>query len=148
MSRITHVGADLLRVGLGRLRDGDRILLRPVGEDRHAELLADDVELVDGRRTLQVAATISGERPAAFSSRPSLPQVVVLPEPCRPHIIRTVTLVFALQVERVIDRAHQVDERLVDDADDLLAGIERLEDRLADRFVGDPLHEVADDARS
>ena len=37
------------------------------------------------------AATSSGLRPRCLSIRPSLPQVVVLPEPCRPHIISTVT---------------------------------------------------------
>ena len=77
--------------------------------------------------------------------RPSLPVVVVLPEPCRPHIISTVDFVRALEVERVVDRAHQVDELLIDDADDLLAGVERLEHLLADGLLGDARHEVADD---
>ena len=45
----------------------------------------------------------------------------------------------------MIDRAHQVDELLVDDADDLLARIEGLEHLLADRLLGDLLHEVPDD---
>ncbi len=45
----------------------------------------------------------------------------------------------------MIDRAHQVDELLVDDADDLLARVERLEHLLADRLLGDALHELADD---
>ena len=76
--------------------------------------------------------------------RPSLPQVVVLPEPCRPHIISTVTSSVP-EVERVIDRAHQVDQFLIDDADDLLAGVERLEHLLADGLLGDARHEVADD---
>ena len=48
--------------------------------------------------------------------------MVVLPEPCRPHIIRTVTSLRSGM--RRIDRAHQVDELLVDDADDLLARVE------------------------
>ena len=51
----------------------------------------------------------------------------------------------ALEVQRVVDRAHQVDELLVDDADDLLARVERLEHLLADRLLGDARHEVADD---
>ena len=53
------------------------------------------------------AATSIGLRPRSLISRASLPQVVVLPEPCRPHIISTVTS--GLQMQRVIDRAHQVD---------------------------------------
>ena len=43
----------------------------------------------------------------------------------------------ALEVERVVDRAHQVDELLVDDADDLLARVEGLEHLLADGLLGD-----------
>ena len=64
------------------------------------------------------AATSIGLRPRCWISRPSLPQVVVLPEPCRPQSISTVTS--PLQVQRVVDRAHQVDQFLVDDADELL----------------------------
>ena len=45
----------------------------------------------------------------------------------------------------MVDRAHQVDELLIDDADDLLARIERLEHLLADGLLGDALHELADD---
>ena len=77
-------------------------------------------------------------RPRCFSIRPSLPQVVVLPEPCRPHIISTVTSFAPVQMQRVVDRAHQVDEFLMDDADDLLARIERLEHLLADRLLARP----------
>ena len=50
-----------------------------------------------------------------------------------------------LQVQRVIDRAHQVDQLLVDDADDLLAGVERSEHLLAQRLLADPADEVLDD---
>ena len=89
------------------------------------------------------AATSIGLRPRSRIIRASLPQVVVLPEPCRPHIIRIVRR--GLQMERVIDRAHQVDQFLMDDADDLLARIERLEHLLADGLFGDLVHEVLDD---
>ena len=89
------------------------------------------------------AATNSGLRPRSLIMRASLPQVVVLPEPCRPHIISTVTS--GLQMQRVIDRAHQVDQFLMDDADDLLAGIERREHLFADGLLGDAGHEVLDD---
>ncbi len=89
------------------------------------------------------AATSIGLRPRSLISRPSLPQVVVLPEPCRPQSISTVTS--GCRVERVVDRPHQVDQLLVDDADHLLVGIERLEHRLADGLLADPGHEVLDD---
>ena len=51
----------------------------------------------------------------------------------------------ALEVQRMIDRAHQVDELLVDDADDLLARVERLQHLLADGLLRDVRHELAHD---
>ncbi len=42
----------------------------------------------------------------------------------------------------MINRAHQIDELLVYDADHLLAGIERREDALAEGLFADPGHEV------
>ena len=48
----------------------------------------------------------------------------------------------------MIDRPHEVDERLVNDANDLLAGVERLEHRVADRLVAHALHEVANDGEA
>ena len=42
----------------------------------------------------------------------------------------------------MIHRAHQVDQFLVDDADELLRGIERLEHRLANGLLGDAGDEV------
>ena len=92
------------------------------------------------------AATSIGLRPRSLISRPSLPQVVVLPEPCRPQSISTRHA--RLQVQRVVDRPHQVDQFLVDDADELLVGIERLEHRLADGLLADPADEVLDDRQA
>lgn len=48
-------------------------------------------------------------------------------------------------MQRVVDRSHQVDELSVDDADDLLAGVERVENLLAHRINGDAVDEVLDD---
>ncbi len=45
------------------------------------------------------AATSSGLRPCDASSRASLPQVVVLPEPCRPQSIRIVGPVFSNRID-------------------------------------------------
>ncbi len=45
----------------------------------------------------------------------------------------------------MIDRAHQVDQLAVNDADDLLGGIERLENLLADGFLGHAVDELPDD---
>ena len=59
--------------------------------DGHAELLAQRLELVDGRRTVDVAGHHGrGSCPAASRKLASLPQAVVLPEPCRPTIMMTV----------------------------------------------------------
>ena len=57
------VGALLLRFAHGRLADGDGIFLRAVGVDRDFELLAEHVQLVDGRGALQVGG--HEQRPAA-----------------------------------------------------------------------------------
>ena len=45
----------------------------------------------------------------------------------------------------MIDRPHEVDQLVVDDLDDLLAGIEGAQDVLAERFLGDALDEVVGD---
>ena len=50
-----------------------------------------------------------------------------------------------LDVQRMVDRAHQIDELVVDDADDLLARLERLEDLLADRLLGHARDELLGD---
>src|SRR5262249_42892603 len=49
------------------------------------------------------------------------------------------------EVEAVIDRPHKGDEFLVDDADDLLAGVEAPQDGLADGPLGDASDEGVDD---
>ena len=54
----------------------------------------------------------------------------------------------AFEVERVVHRPHQVDQFLIDDADDLLARIERLENLLADRLLGDLPHELPHDGEA
>ena len=38
----------------------------------------------------------------------------------------------------MVDRPHQVDQFLVDDADQLVGGVERLEDRFAHGLLGHP----------
>ena len=68
------------------------------------------------------AATSSGLRLCAASSRASLPQVVVLPEPWRPQSIRITVGGRFLEPDRGVDRPHQLDQLVVDDLDDLLLG--------------------------
>ena len=50
----------------------------------------------------------------------------------------------AAEVERMVHRAHQVDQLLVDDVDELLGRVERLEHRLADGLLGHAGHEILD----
>ena len=45
----------------------------------------------------------------------------------------------------MVHRAHQVDQFLIDDVDELLGGVERLEHRFADGLLAHPAHEVLDD---
>ena len=51
-------------------------------------------------------------------------------------------------MQRVVDRSHQADQLLVDDGNQLLAGIERFEHPLAHRFVGNAIHEIANDRQA
>ena len=64
------------------------------------------------------AATSIGLRPRSRIMRPSLPQVVVLPDPCRPQSISTRHAL--AEVQRMVHRPHQVDQLLMDDAHQLL----------------------------
>src|SRR5262249_35031086 len=52
---------------------------------------------------------------------------------------------FLGEVEARFDRPHELDELVVDDADDLLAGVESAQDLLADRPLGDPFDEGVGD---
>ena len=64
------------------LAQGHRIFRAQVGIDRHAKLLAQHLQLLDGRGPLQVGGHEHRLACRADASIwPSLPQVVVLPEP-------------------------------------------------------------------
>ena len=90
------------------------------------------------------AATSSGRRPELDDVPGELGACdVVLPEPWRPTIATTAGL--PDQVEGPVARRQQVDQLVVDDLDDLLAGGQALEDLLADRPLADPRDEVLDD---
>ena len=99
--------------------------------DRDADLLAEHLELLDGGGALQVGGDQQRLAALLLSVSASLPAVVVLPRPCRPQSIRTVGRSLA-KWKLVIDRPHQLDQLVVDDLDDLLAGSMRREHVLAD----------------
>ena len=77
--------------------------------------------------------------------RASLAVVVVLPEPCRPTMRIGAGGAVDAEVAGLALAAEHVDERVVDDLDDLLAGGDGLGDGLALGLVGDCLDEVAGD---
>ena len=52
------------------------------------------------------------------------------------------------QVQRVVHRAHQVDQFLMDNTDHLLAGVQGFQYPFAQRLLADALHEVLDDRQA
>ena len=109
-----------------------------LGEDRHADALAEHAELLDRGRALEVGA--DEQRPAALASRAggrASPTAVVFPEPWRPASITTVGG-FDAHRELAGGAAERRDELLVDDLDDLLRRAQALRDLGADRALLDP----------
>ena len=124
--------------------DGDRIGDPVGGVHRDAELSAEDDQLLDGGRTLEVgrdehhAAPLLLEAPGELGAGGRLAGALQAAE----HDHRRPP---GLEVERVIDRPHQVDQLAVDDADELLGRVERLEDLRPDRPLHDLVEEGVDD---
>ena len=106
--------------------DDDRVGGAALGIDSEAELFADDVELVDGGGALQVGgdeqrlATLLLDHAAELAAGGGFAGALQAAH----HEDAGIA---GLQVQRMVDRAHQVDEFLVDDADELLRGIEGVE---------------------
>ena len=131
---VDRVAADLQGTALGRV----------FAVDRHADLLADDLELIDGGRSLQVggdehrldALLLQHLREFAAGRRLAASLQTAHHQDRDP---------VPLDVQRMVDRAHQVDELVVDDADDLLARLERLQHLFADRLFGNPRDELLGD---
>ncbi len=124
-------------------QNSHRILGRLVRVNRNAQLLANHVQLVDRRRTLQVGR--HQHRPdVALQQQPS--QLAAGRRFARAlqaaqHDDRQL----AAQVQRRIDRAQQLDQLVVDDSHDLLTRVQRREDALPECLLGHALHEVLDD---
>ena len=124
--------------------DGDRIGDPVGGVHRHAELSAEDDQLLDGGRTLEVgrdehhAASLLLEAPGELGAGGRLAGALQAAEHDHRRPPR-------LEVERVIDRPHEVDQFLVDNAHELLARVERLEDLRPDRPLHDLVEEGVDD---
>ena len=73
----------------------------------------------------------------------SLPQVVVLPEPCRPHISTTAGVPSILQLAGVL-AAERRGELVADDLDHLLGRRQALEHLLAECLLLDPGEKLLD----
>ena len=137
-----HVGAGLLGLLHRGLAQRHGILRPQVGIDRQAELLAEHLQLLDGRRALQVGGhqhrlpAVQLEQPPELAAGGRLAGALQSAE----HQHRDA----AAEMQRMVDRPHQVDQLLMDDVDQLLGGIERFEDRFADGLLADPVHEVLD----
>ena len=89
------------------------------------------------------AATSSGRRPSFTTCLASLAVDVVLPEPWSPTIATTAGLPDRWNVRSPAESS--VDELVVDDLHDLLAGRQALEDLRPDRLLADARDEVLDD---
>ena len=138
MSQPVAVGLDQ-----GLLADRDRVGAG-LAEDRHADLAADDLELLDGRRALEVGgdqhrlAALRRQQPRQLAAGRRLARALKAAQ----HQDRRPGL---LEPDRRIDRPHQLDQLVVDDLDDLLLGPNALDQLRPDRLVGDPGHELLDD---
>ena len=137
-----HVGAGLLGLLHRGLAQGHGVVRVQIGVDRQAELLAEHLQLLDGRGPLQVGghehrlAAALLNRAAELAAGGRLARALQAAE----HQHRDV----AAEVQRMVDRAHQVDQFLMDDVDELLGRVERLQHRLADGLLAHPAHEVLD----
>ena len=115
-----------------------------LAEDGDVELLADDLELLDGRGALEVGgdeqglAALRGEHPGELAGGGRLARALEAAE----HQDRRARL---LEPDRRVDRPHQLDHLVVDDLDDLLLGPDGLDQLGADGLLVDLGHELLDD---
>ena len=133
-----------LRIGHSLVRNLDRILAAFLLENGKAELLADDFELRDGGRTVDVigheqrALALLLEREAELADRRRLAGALQ----ARHHDDRRR---LRAHVDAALRAAHERREFLIDNLDDDLRRRQRLEDFLADCAFLDRLDEVLDD---
>ena len=122
--------------------------MRPLGGrlaiDGDVDLLAEHLDLLDGRGALQVGRNQEGPAVALAQAESQLAGRRGLAATLQPaqHDDRGPVLG---EADVVIDRPHQGDQFVVDDADDLLAGVEGAENLLAERLLGDALDKVVGD---
>ena len=140
-----HVVAMPARMFICRLRNGDRVALALL-KHRNVELAADDLELVNGGRAIDVAG--HQQRPAALT---------LFKIPCQLGDVRRFTR--ALQADKHDDRrrrvghanaalpaAHQGTQLVVDDFDDLLRRRQAFQNILAHCLFADAGDKILDHA--
>ena len=124
----------------------DRHCIRTLLHREHGdvELLAEDLQLRDGRRAVDVrrdeqrALALLLEREAELASRRRLAGALQADHHDDRRRLRT-------HVDAALRAAHELRELLVDDLDDDLCRRQRLEDVLANRALLDGLDELLDD---
>ena len=131
-------------VGLdqGLLADRDRVGIG-LAENRDADLGADDLELLDGRRALQVGgdqhrlAALRLEQLGQLAAGGRLARALKATQ----HQDSGSDL---LEPDRRIHGTHQIDQLVVHDLDDLLLGTNALDQLRAGRLAVDPGHQILD----
>ena len=121
---------------LARLLDACALGLHRVsraGEDRDLDLSAELLELLDGRRAVQVGGDERSECPSLRSSSASFAAVVVLPEPWRPASMITVGGLPRRELR--VAAAHQLVSSSWTILTICLAGLEALRHFLAERAL-------------
>ena len=137
-----HVGPGRLRLFHRGLTKGHRIGGTEVRVYRQAELLADHLQLLNGSGPLQVGrcqhrlAAVPQDGLAQLAAGGRLAGPLKAAEHQHRHV--------APQMERMVYRAHQVDQFLVDDVDQLIGRVEGFQHRLADGLFAHPGHEILD----
>ena len=98
----------------------------PISKKGAPAFCATICKLLDGRRAVDIAGGQQAGLALLFQMlSASLPHMVVLPAPCRPHIMMTVGGRLG-EIDALVFAAQKLRHLLVDDLDDLLARCEAL----------------------
>ena len=133
----------LASFGDGVAANLNRILGARLGVHGHIQLLADDVQLFDGGRSLQVGRDKHGLRLALHQRSRQLAAGGGLAGALQAAQHQNVQVL--PQVQRGIHRPQDGDQLLLDNPNQLLAGIQGQQDLLAQGLFGDRGHEVPHD---
>ncbi len=143
------VAAVVLRAPGPQLDDLRRVLLLAVAVHQHADAVADHVQLVDGRRAVDVRRDEQGLAPLLLEPQRQLAAERGLARALQAHDhhhgLALVLRLRRIQVQLARGAAQQRGQFLVDDPDHLLRRRERAQHVLPEGLVADPAHEVLGD---